>query len=165
MNPVIKYFNGEKAESYIFILIGVIALAMTLYFIFVLKTAFWKGVAIPFIIVASLEFIVGYTIVTRSPKDITRVETFIKKEPQSINTLEILRMEKVMSNFVIFRYTEIALIILGMALMYSSMNDTFWRGIGLGLFIQASIVLSLDFFAERRGHIYMEYLQEFVEKI
>jgi len=50
-------------------------------------------------------------------------------------------------------------------LMYSSMNDTFWRGIGLGLFIQASIVLSLDFFAERRGHIYIVYLQELIEKI
>ena len=165
MNPVVKYFNGEKAESYIFILIGVIALAMAAYFIFALKSSFWKGVAIPFIIVALLEFIVGYTIVTRSPKDITRVETFIKKEPQSIKTLEIPRMEKVMSNFVIFRYAEIALIILGMALMYSSMNDTFWRGIGLGLFIQASIVLCLDFFAERRGHIYIVYLQELVEKI
>ena len=74
-------------------------------------------------------------------------------------------MKKVLRNFVIYRYVEIALIILGIVLMYSSMNDTFWRGIGLGLFIQASIVLSLDFFAERRGHIYMEYLQEFVEKI
>lgn len=165
MNPVVKYFNGEKAESYIFILIGVIALAMALYFIFTLKSSFWKGVAIPFIIVALLEFIVGYTIVTRSPKDITRVETFIKKEPQSIKTLEIPRMAKVMSNFVIFRYAEIALIILGIVLMYSSMNDTFWRGIGLGLFIQASIVLCLDFFAERRGHHYMEYLKEFSEKL
>jgi hypothetical protein len=74
-------------------------------------------------------------------------------------------MEKVMSNFVIFRYAEIALIILGMALMYSSMNDTFWRGIGLGLFIQASIVLCLDFFAERRGYHYIEYLKEFSEKL
>lgn len=165
MNPVVKYFNGEKAESYIFILIGVIALAMALYFIFVLKSSFWKGVAIPFIIVALLEFIVGYTIVTRSPKDIIRVETFINKEPQSIKKLEIPRMEKVMSNFVIFRFTEIALIILGMALMYSSINDTFWRGIGLGLFIQASIVLCLDFFAERRGHHYMKYLKEFSEKL
>ena len=74
-------------------------------------------------------------------------------------------MEKVLSNFVIYRYVEIALIILGIVLMYSSMNDTFWRGIGLGLFIQASIVLCLDFFAERRGHIYIVYLQELVEKI
>lgn len=165
MNPVVKYFNGEKAESYIFILIGVIALAMALYFIFVLKSSFWKGVAAPFIIVALLEFAVGYTIVTRSIIDTARVETFILKEPQSIKTLEIPRMEKVMSNFVIFRYVEIALIILGIALMYSSLNDTFWRGIGLGLFIQASIVLSLDFFAERRGHIYLEYLKELSEKI
>jgi hypothetical protein len=165
MNPVIKYFNGEKSESYIFILIGVIALAMALYFIFILKSSFWKGVAVPFIIVALLEFAVGYTIVTRSIIDTARVETFILKEPQSIKTLEIPRMEKVMSNFVIFRYVEIALIILGIALMYSSLNDTFWRGIGLGLFIQASIVLSLDFFAERRGHIYLEYLKELSEKI
>lgn len=160
MNPVVKYFNGEKAESYIFILIGVIALAIALYFIFALKTPFWKGVAIPFIIVALLEFIVGYTIVIRSPKDIARVETFIQKESQSIKTIEIPRMEKVLSNFVIYRYVEIALIILGIVLMYSSMNDTFWRGIGLGLFIQACIVLCLDFFAERRGHIYLEYLNQ-----
>jgi hypothetical protein len=165
MNPIVKYFNGEKAESYIFILIGVIAFAMALYFIFGLKTSFWKGVAIPFFVVACLEFVVGYTIVTRSQKDINRVEQFVKSEPQNIKTLEIPRMEKVLSNFVIYIYVEIALIILGIVLMYSSMNDTFWRGIGLGLFIQSSIVLCLDFFAERRGHIYVVYLQELVEKI
>jgi hypothetical protein len=165
MNPILKYFNGEKAESYIFILIGVIAFAMALYFIFVLKTSFWKGVAIPFFVVACLEFVVGYTIVTRSQKDINRVEQFVKSEPQNIKTLEIPRMDKVLSNFVIYRYVEIALIILGMVLMYSSMNDTFWRGIGLGLFLQASIVLSLDFFAERRGHIYVQYLNEFTQKL
>ncbi len=164
MNSVVKYFNEEKAESYVFILIGVIAFTMALYFIFVFKTSFWKGVAIPFIVVALLEFIVGYTIVTRSSKDSIRVQTYIKNEPQKIKMDEIPRMEKVLSNFVIYRYVEIALIILGIVLMYSSMNDTFWRGIGLGLFIQASIVLSLDFFAEKRGHIYNVYLQELVEK-
>lgn len=165
MNQVVKYFNGEKAESYIFIFIGVIAFAMALYFIFTLKTSFWKGVAIPFILVALLEFIIGYTIVTRSSKDIIRVQTYITNESQKIQIDEIPRMEKVLSNFVIYRYVEIALILLGIVLMYSSMNDTFWRGIGLGLFIQASIVLCLDFFAERRGHIYIVYLQELVEKI
>jgi hypothetical protein len=137
---------------------------MALYFFFVLKSSFWKGAAIPFIIVALLEFVVGYTIVRRSPKDIARVEKYMLKDPQSIKTLEIPRMEKVLNNFVMYRYVEIALIILGIILMYSSINDTFWRGIGLGLFIQASIVLSLDFFAERRGHIYFVYLQELIEK-
>lgn len=160
MNQVVKYFNGEKSESYIFILIGVVALVLALYFFFGLRSSFWRGVAIPFVLVALLEFVVGYTIVTRSPVDIVRVESYINNEPQNIKTIEVPRMEKVLSNFVIFRYAEIALIILGIILMYSSMNDTFWRGIGLGLFIQASIVLSLDFFAERRGHVYLEYLTQ-----
>jgi hypothetical protein len=164
MSAVVKYFNGEKAESYVFILIGVIAFAMALYFFFVLKTSFWKGIAIPFIIVASLEFVVGYTIVNRSLKDLIRVQTYLTKEPQKIVIDEIPRMEKVLSNFIIYRYVEIGLIILGIILMYSSMNDTLWRGLGLGLFIQASIVLCLDFFAERRGHIYIVYLQELIEK-
>ena len=165
MHPVVKYFNGEKAESYIFILLGVIAFAMALYFFFALKTSFWKGVSVPFIIVALLEFVVGYTIVTRSPKDIARVETYLQQAPKNIKTIEIPRMEKVLSNFVEYRYVEIALILLGIVLMYSSMQDTFWRGLGLGLFMQASIVLCLDFFAERRGHIYVLYLQELIEKI
>lgn len=164
MHPVVKYFNGEKAESYVFILLGVIAFAMALYFIFALKSSFWKGVAIPFLVVALLECIVGYTIVTRSPKDLERVKTCIQKEPKGLKTLEIPRMEKVMRNFMIFRYVEIALIILGITLMYSYKNDTFLKGIGLGLFIQGSIVLSLDFFAERRGYIYLEYLKELIEK-
>jgi hypothetical protein len=117
MNPVVRYFNGEKAESYIFILIGVIAFAMALIFFFVLKSSFWKGAAIPFIIVALLQFVVGYTIVTRSPKDIARVEIFLQIEPQGIKTMEIPRMEKVLNNFVMYRYVEIALIILGILLM------------------------------------------------
>jgi len=165
MNNIVKYFHGEKSESYIFILMGVIAFAVALYFIFVLKTSFWKGVAIPFIVVSSLEFIVGYTIVTRSPKDILRVEKFISKEPQKIKTVEIPRMEKVMSNFILYRYVEIVLIILGVFLMYSSMNDNLWKGIGLGLFIQASIVLCLDFFAEKRGFVYLEYLKELAKNL
>jgi hypothetical protein len=160
MSSVVKYFNGEKAESFVFIAIGIVALIMAFYFIVILKTSFWRGVALPFMLVALLEFIVGYTIVKRSPKDISRVESFIKVQPSKIASDEIPRMEKVMKNFVVFRYVEICLIVLGIILMYSSLNDTFWRGIGLGLFIQASIVLSLDFFAERRGHEYLYYLTE-----
>ncbi|MFN7325612.1 MAG: hypothetical protein ACK5SQ_03430 [Chitinophagales bacterium] len=164
MDPIVKYFTGEKAESYLFLFMGIVALTLAVGFLLGLKTAFWKGVAIPFLIVATLELVVGYTIVRRSPKDIVRVENYYKSDPAKITDQEIPRMEKVMSNFVLFRYLEITLIVLGIFLMYSTQKDTFLRGIGLGLFIQASIVLSLDFFAERRGKVYMDYLIESVEK-
>jgi hypothetical protein len=73
MNPILKYFNGEKAETILFIITGIVALAMALYFIYELKTSFWKGVAIPFIVIASLEILVGFTVYIRSPKDIVKV--------------------------------------------------------------------------------------------
>lgn len=165
MNPIVKYFNGEKQESYLFIIIGVIALVMALYFFFVLKSSFWKGVAIPFIVVAVLEFTVGYSIIIRSPKDIIRVENLVKKEPQQIRTYEIPRMEKVMKNFVIFRFIEIGFLFLGIILMYRLPVENFSKGIGLGLFIQASIVLLLDFFAESRGFIYLDYLKKIVDRL
>lgn len=67
-------------------------------------------------------------------------------------------MEKVLKNFVIYRYLEIALILMGAILYYAFANSDIWRGLGLALLIQASIVLTLDYFAEIRGFIYLEYL-------
>ena len=165
MNSVLTYFNGEKWESYLFLLLGVLSILISIYLLFVLKTSFWKGVAIPFILVGILELVVGYTIVRRSPVDILRVEKMINDEPQKIASEEIPRMEKVMSNFKVFRIAEIILIGIGILLMYHTLNDTFSRGLGLGLFFQASTVLSLDFFAERRGHMYLEFLNDFVQKL
>ena len=40
-------------------------------------------------------------------------------------------------------------------------DKSFWYGLGLTLAIQAAIMLSLDFFAEKRGHIYLKGIREF----
>ena len=122
-----------------------------------------KGMAIPFLVVAALELIVGLTLVYRSPKDIVRVETYLSEKTEMIQKEEIPRMEKVMRNFIIFRFTEIILIIIGIILMYGSRQNSLWNGIGVGLFIQSSTVLLLDFFAERRGEVYLAYLRSIVE--
>lgn len=47
MNPVVKYFSEEKAESILFIIAGVIASAIALLFFFGLKTFLRKG--LPFL--------------------------------------------------------------------------------------------------------------------
>jgi hypothetical protein len=80
-----------------------------------------------------------------------------------IQKQEIPRMESVMSNFVIFRYTEFTLIIVGIVLMYGFRQNLLLNGIGLGLFFQSSVVLLLDFFAERRGEVYLAYLRSIIE--
>jgi hypothetical protein len=122
-----------------------------------------KGIAIPFLLVSSLEIIVGLTLIYRSPKDIIRVETYLSEKTEMIQTEEIPRMEKVMRNFILFRYTEITLIFLGVILMYGARQNSLWNGIGVSLFIQSSTVLLLDFFAERRGEVYLEYLKSMID--
>jgi hypothetical protein len=165
MNPIIKYFNAEKAESLLFIGFGVFAILLSVYFLFFIKEIFWKGLAIPLLFFSIIQIVIGATIYTRSPKDNLRVETILKYEPGKIQSEEIPRIEKVMKNFVYYRYFEITMIFLGIILMYALSDYGFWKGFGLGLFIQCAVLLSLDFFAERRGYIYIQYLKELVEKI
>ena len=165
MNPILKYFNAEKAESLLFIGFGIIAILLSPYLFIILKDSFWKGLAIPLIILSFAQLVIGKTIFTRSPIDNLRVENTIKNEPQKIQSEEIPRMEKVMQNFVFYRYFEIAIIFIGIILMYSMVNYGFWKGFGLGLFIQCAVLLSLDFFAEKRGSMYLTHLKELAEKI
>jgi hypothetical protein len=165
MNPIVKYFNAEKAESLLFIGFGVFAILLSVYLFFFIKESFWKGLGIPLLFFSIIQIVIGATIYTRSPKDNLRVETILKYEPGKIQSEEIPRIEKVMKNFVYYRYFEITMIFLGIILMYALSNYGFWKGFGLGLFIQCAVLLSLDFFAEKRGQIYLEHLKEVVEKI
>ncbi len=163
MNPIVKYFTGERQESYLFLGLGLMSLTFAIGLILISKASFFKGIAIPFLLVSALEIIVGITLIFRTPKDIIRVETYLSETIENIQQEEIPRMEKVMQNFVLFRYTEIALIILGMSLMYGAKQSSLWNGIGVGLFIQSSTVLLLDFFAEQRGEVYLQYLKSIID--
>lgn len=68
-------------------------------------------------------------------------------------------MQAVMKNFVIYRWTEVALLVLGALLWAFAPPASAWRGAGLGLAVQAGLMLALDFFAERRGDAYLAWLQ------
>ena len=164
MEFIKNYFNAEKAESLVFIGFGIFAIVLSVYFFFFIKDNFWKGLAIPLVFFSFIQIVIGTTIFTRSPKDNLRVENILKYEPQKIQTEEIPRMEKVMKNFVYYRYFEIAMMVLGLVLMFSLSNYGFWKGFGLGLLMQCAVLLSLDFFAEKRGHFYIENLQTIHQK-
>jgi hypothetical protein len=149
MELIKNYFNAEKAESLLFMGFGILAIILSVYFFFYLKDSFWKGLAIPLVFFSIVQIVIGITIFTRSPKDNLKVENVLKYEPQKIQTEEIPRMEKVLKNFVYYRYFEIAMILLGVILMFSLSKYGFWKGFGLGLFIQCAILLSLDFLPKK----------------
>jgi len=159
MQPVINYFSAEKSESLLFILVGLIAISVSAYFILQIKQPFYNGMSWPLIAIAFIQITVGTSVYFRSPKDIQRVTSIVQTQKEKISSEEIPRMQVVMNNFIIYRYVEIVLLISGLLLMFLFDRSFFLKGIGIGLFIQSALMLSLDFFAEKRVQEYLDFLQ------
>lgn len=157
---ITTYFTEEKIESLFFIIIGFVAIALALFFLWIIKYSFFKGMAIPFLLIGSIQLSIGYTIYKRSPDDIYRVEQILKSNHIDLKSTEILRMKSVIQNFTIYKWIEIALIVSGLALiiLFHKSPQPFWKGLGLGLLIQASLLLCLDLLATQRAEKYFQIL-------
>ena len=161
-----KYFSAEKSESLLFVLIGAAAVIAAIVFFFFIKTNFYKGAAIPLLLVGMLLGIAGFTVYKRSDSDRLRNAYAYDMNPSQLKGKEIPRMEVVMKNFVVYRYTETALAVLGIGLFIYFRNDEtklLWKGVGVGLAVMALVALAADYFAEKRGQVYLDGLKEFTK--
>ncbi|MFM2387257.1 MAG: hypothetical protein RL660_2014 [Bacteroidota bacterium] len=158
-----KYFTAEKNESTLFIAVGIAAIACSVYFLTKTKVPLYNGMAYPLIAIALIQIAVGASVFVRSPKDIVRVNTIVSSDKSKISTEEIPRMKTVMKNFATYRWVEIALLLMGLALFFTMQAESLAKGIGLGLAIQSALMLLLDYFAEQRGTAYLAYLQDLVK--
>jgi drug/metabolite transporter (DMT)-like permease len=163
-----KYFISEKQESLLFLFVGIAAMAAALVFFFFIKghPSFHKGAAIPLFAIGLIQLAVGFTVYARSDKQRLDVAYHIGTEPQGyVKNTELPRMQAVMRNFVIYRWVEIALVVAGLALAFvfrGSPDRSFLHGLGIALAIQAAIMLGADYFAEKRGGIYMNELNQVI---
>lgn len=162
-----KYFTAEKNESGLFLCIGIAAIVCAIVCFFVVKTNFYRGAAVPLLLVGLLLGVVGFTVYQRSDADRKRNTYAYDMNPEDLKIKELPRMHIVMKNFVIYRWTEIILTITGMILFIYFRNNgaqLFWKGFGLALAVMALIALGADYFAEARGKTYIKGLQSFTEK-
>jgi drug/metabolite transporter (DMT)-like permease len=163
---IYKYFGGEKQESLLFLIVGIVAILLAVVFWFFIKTnpSFFKGAAIPLLAIGIIQAVVGYTVYARSDKQAREVAYNMGLETVTYTRqVELPRMEKVMKNFVIYRWVEIAFILAGMILIFLYRSDTgktFWYGLGITLAIQAALMLGADSFAEKRGAVYKNELKK-----
>ncbi len=158
-----NYFTQEKIESLFFLLIGILAISFSLINWFIVKYSFYKGLAYPLLIIGIIQLLVGTIVYTRTAKDITRVEHFFQTEQSKLQTEELPRMKAVIKNFAIYKWIEIGLVLFGLVLFFlcKPSGMLFWKGLGLGLIIQASLMLTLDIVAEKRAEVYIKQLQTF----
>jgi len=168
-NFVYKYFIAEKQESLLFLIVGIAAIMLAIFFFIFIKSnpAFYKGAAIPLLAIGIIQCVVGFTVYSRSDKQMKEVAYNLGMETVSYaKQQELPRMNIVMKNFVIYRWVEIAFIIAGVVLIFlfrTNPDKIFWYGLGIALAIQGVLMLGADFFAEQRGKTYRQNLQELVK--
>ena len=162
-----KYFVDEKQESLLFLVIGLIAIALAVAFYFYWKTEILKGAAIPLVIIGLIQSIVGYAVYARSDEQRISIVYSMDMDPGKLKSDEMPRMKKVIRNFVIYRWTEILLLIAGIILIFlyrGNADKSFWLGLGIALSIQSAIMVSADLVAEKRASNYASGLEQYLSK-
>jgi glucan phosphoethanolaminetransferase (alkaline phosphatase superfamily) len=162
-----QYFSAEKQGSLFFLSVGIVAVIAALILFFVLKTPFFRGAAIPMIIVGLIAGAIGFTIYKRSDDDRIRNVYAYDLNPDELKQKEYPRMQKVMKSFRIIIIAEVLFLIAAIFLFFyfrTNVEQQLWSGVGAGLFIMAIAALFLDVAAQHRGEIYTKGLETFVSK-
>lgn len=158
MNNIEKYFAGERLQCTLGIIVAIIFISLSAYFLFLQKPLL-RGMSYSFIPLSVLLFAICLGVVIRTPKDIDRVTTLYNTEPQKMQTTELVRMEKVMKSFTVIKMVEIIFLVVGLVLMMFFWKNDLMKGIALGLMILSAVLYLFDFIAAERGKLYVEILK------
>ncbi len=153
---LISYFTAEKQESLLFMLVGVVALAASVWLW--LRGGPYKAMLYPLAAIALIQLVVGSTVYFRTDAQVAALTAQYESDRATFRAEETQRMEVVVKNFVIYRYIEIALLVAGIALMLGLRHHETWHAVGIGLTIQSALMLALDYFAERRADEYLRFV-------
>jgi hypothetical protein len=164
-NEIHTYFAAEKAESLLFVGIGILSLLAGLTCIFYLKTKMAYGLSLPLIVIALIQIIVGGTVYLRSGKQAEQLIRLYQESPKQYAAAELPRMRKINKSFDVYKVIEIGLLAAGIGLIarHYSKKDHFWLGFGISLAILSSIMLVADLFAESRADAYTALIEQ-IEK-
>jgi hypothetical protein len=158
-DQLLQYFQGEKAESLLFLLIAGAAILVSVYVL--ANQSEYRLVAIPLLAIALLQVVVGGTVFLRTPKQVMRLSVQLDDEPAVYRAAEQKRMEVVRRNFRIYKVAEIVVLAAGIVLTYWSRDNLGLYSVGIGMIAQGAAMLLCDLFAERRAVAYLEVLRNF----
>ncbi|MFC4233403.1 hypothetical protein ACFOW1_15995 [Parasediminibacterium paludis] len=175
-NDIEQYFTAEKNDARVFIFIGIMSIIIAVLGFLIYRTEAWKGAALPLILIGLIQFFVGNATLKRSDEDRIRMVYAYDMNPGEIKSFELPRMNVVNKNFTTYRLLQFALVVTGLMLVlynsffslpeYKQVGEySFSHGLGIALSIQAIILLSTDFFAEKRAAKYTTQIKSYVQAL
>lgn len=155
---ILKYFRAEKDAGLYLLVIG--------GFFLLLGVGIWvsrsriRATAIPLATIAIVELIVGATMYLRTDKQIDTITGLYYSDRAAYQQRETARMESVMSGLRIYKIIEAATIVAGLAMLAAYRKRSAVAAAGVGLVVQASLLLVFDLIASQRAQTYLEALRQ-----
>jgi|CXWL01.1.fsa_nt_gi hypothetical protein len=163
---ILVYFRAEKEAAFWIIIVGGIALAASTWLwlagIRRPRGGFHRGMAVPLASIAVIQLIAGGTIYLRTDAQIDRLTEQYYSDRAAFCTEETARMERVRAGLRFYQAIEIILMTAGLVLIIVYRCRPGWCAAGIGLVIQAGIMLVFDLAAAHRAEIYITSIKRLI---
>lgn len=163
-SQLIFYFTAEKQGAILIAGIGLISCIFAAYLW--LSASSFRAMAWPLIIIGAGQIAIGAGLLIRTDPQVARLQEGLRANPQVTVESELARMAKVNRSFKVIEATEVVVILVGvlLALFFRSRNLAL-ASVGMGLFLQAAVLLAFDLFAEHRALIYTRWLIDLSQQL
>lgn len=122
-----------------------------------------KGIGFSLIGIGAIGLVVGGTVYLRTDSQLEKLEKQLETNPLDYKKFEGARMQRVVTQFTILKIAELSILAGGVAtaMVGAPQKADLTTGIGIGLGIDAVLLLVFDYFADVRATSYLKQIQDF----
>lgn len=151
------YFTAERNGALLLIALAAASFGFAAYLL--LTHNAFRAMAAPLVVLGGFQLAVGLAVALRTPAKVTSLAAGWESAPAATAAGEIERMQVVNRNFRAVKGVEVGLILGGLLLALLLPHPGTGAAIGLGLLVEASVLLAFDAFAHHRALVYTQWLQ------
>jgi len=152
-----SYFIAERQGGFFLVALALVSLGFAAA-LWANRSAF-LAMAWPLVVLGSLQLVIGLVVALRTPAQVASLEQGLRASSATTVTAEIQRMKRVNTNFRVVKLVEVSVIVVGLLLVLGFPHPGTWPSVGLGLLVEAALLLAFDAFAHQRALVYTRWLQ------
>lgn len=154
------YFRGEKYLGIVLVPVGLVALGFAVHLWRAHSGGFMWGMMVPLALAGCGMVAGGAFLAIKTDAQVAALDRQYGEAPADMVAAESARMDKVNANWPRLKMAWTVLIALSLIGLMAVHKD--WAtGLALAMLLMASLVMTVDVFAERRARVYTDGLAQF----
>jgi hypothetical protein len=156
-----KFYSAQKAQSLLFIVLGILAIILSVYTLLgPIKTINW-GFGIPFGIMGLFQIWLGINTLSKTKHELEFALNASKNNSTEIKDIEMVKISNLKKNYLFKNYFFLGLNGIAIILLLGFGTYSTLKGLGLALFVQSLIHISSLYFEKNRTETYLKWLNDY----